>query len=483
MCSPDREGLKAEFRRQNTGDRRQKPGARRQETEDNNHFNDIMKSIFETYIRRSRKSKELYEKNLCLMPGGISHNVRFQKPYPFFVDRAEGCRVWDVDGNEYIDMWMGHYALILGHSHPLIMDALQEILKKGVHWGISNPLEVELAKLIVELVPCAERIRFCCSGTEANMYAVRMARAFTGKPLVLKAVGGWHGPSTDLSYDIFPPFEGREGAGLPPEMEKWVGSFPFNDIKRTERIIDSRSGDTAAVIVEPMMGSAGFLPADREYLLMLREKTKKIGAILIFDEIITGFRIGIEGAQGHYGILPDLVTLGKIIGGGMPIGAVAGRSDILDTSSLTGVPSKSRRALVGGGTFSCHPMAMAAGIRTLEILKEEKEKIYTEIARKGDKLREGLKKAFEERGIPVCITGLHSCHMIHFTKGPDLDIRSPEDVAEKTMQERLEEYQYRMRNEGVFMVHGAGALSIAHGDEDIEAFIDSAKKVAKAMKG
>jgi len=232
-----------------------------------------------------------------------------------------------------------------------------------------------------------------------------------------------------------------------------------------------------------MMGSAGFLPAEREYLKMLREKTGRIGAVLIFDEIITGFRMGIEGAQGHYGILPDLATLGKIIGGGMPIGAVAGRSDVLDVSSITGVPSKSRRALVGGGTFSSHPVAMAAGLRTLEILKEEKKRIYPELEKRGETLREGLRKAFRDVSIPVCVTGLHSCHMVHFTKEEDLEVRHPEDVVERTLQERLEEYQWRMRNEGVFMVHGAGALSIAHGEEDIKAIIDSARHVAREMRG
>ncbi|TET60535.1 aminotransferase class III-fold pyridoxal phosphate-dependent enzyme, partial [Candidatus Aerophobetes bacterium] len=271
-------------------------------------------AVLKDYRTRTPESEKLFERAKKVMAGGVCHNIRYFPPYPFYIKEARGSKVWDVDGNEYIDLWMAHYEAILGHSPEIIVNEVSRILSKGMHWGLVNEYQVELAELICQVVPSAEKVRFCCSGTEATMYAVRLARAFTGKSVILKVEGGWHGANTDLSVAIHSPYEEKESAGLLPEVSRYTKSIPFNDVEGSLRIMRQNAENLAAVLIEPVPGQ-GYVPAESGYLEALREEARKLDALLIFDEVIDGFRLSLGGAQEKYGITPDLTTLGKILGG------------------------------------------------------------------------------------------------------------------------------------------------------------------------
>jgi glutamate-1-semialdehyde 2,1-aminomutase len=422
----------------------------------------------------------ILERAQKVIPGGISHFPRWHDPYPLYCARARGSRMWDADGNEYIDLWMAHYDALLGHSPEPVVNALREILTDGLHVGIPMEYEVKLATMITELMPCAEMVRFCCSGTEADMYAIRLARGFTKRNVVLKIKGGFHGAGTDLSVDVFiPSFQGREGIGLVPNLDQYTRSMAFNDIDTTYQAIQEAGDDLAAVILEPALG-AFMLPAEKEYLVFLREETKKAGALLIFDEIITGFRISLGSAQEYFGVTPDLSTMGKVMGGGMPIGAIGGRADILEISSVQRRVPQREKIFIGGGTYSANPLSMVAGITTLGILKERKDEIYPIINDRNQRLCEGIQQAFDAVDIPVHITRIGSLMAVHFIKEKGLPIKNAVDVAEHTLTAEKEEFGARMRNRGIYLLHGS-ALSIEHSDADVGTVIATAAECAKEM--
>src|SRR4030043_1625363 len=329
-----------------------------------------MKHFFDDYRLKTPFSRKLFEKAREAMPGGISHNIHFFPPYPFFVQKTKGDKIWDEDGSEYVDLWMGHFAHILGHRPSVVVRAVEKQLKEGVHWGLVYKKQIEWAELVQELVPSAEMVRFCCSGTEATMYAVRLARAFTGKKIVLKIAGGWHGANPDLSLGIKMPYEREESLGLFPELQKYTKVIPFNDLPGSLEVIHQNKKDLAGVILEPIVGEGGFNPATKEYLQMLRSETKKLGALLIFDEVISCFRVALGGVQERFNLTPDLTTLGKIAGGGLPVGALVGKREILEKTSPEKKSKKWERVLIGGGTFSAHPLTAAAGLAMLHYLKD-----------------------------------------------------------------------------------------------------------------
>jgi glutamate-1-semialdehyde 2,1-aminomutase len=431
------------------------------------------------YTLKTPRSKELFQRSERVMPGGVCHGLRFFPPYPFYVKSARGSTIWDVDENEYLDFWMGHFALILGHAHPEVIQDLREQIAHGVHWGIVNEWEVDLAELVSRFVPCAESVRFCNTGAEATMYAVRVARGYTGRDTVLKAEGGWHGFCTDLMVAVHAPFEKPESLGIPPSPEMEVRTFPFNEVEAAVEAI-RHAEDLAAVIVEPVLGAGGAIPADPEFLQALREETEVRDALLIFDEIITGFRLGLGGAQERYGIIPDLVTLGKVLGGGLPIGAIAGRRDVLEVSN----PRRPReeRVSIGGGTFSCNPLSMRAGLATLRYLEAHRDR-YEDIDRMGDELRRELPAAFRDEGVEIVCTGTGSLFQIHFPLEEGLEIRSARDVYERTdHRRREEEIKLRLINEGIYTVHGGGCLSFAHPPEDVQTLLKAASTVAADMR-
>ena len=416
------------------------------------------------------------------MPGGISHNIHFFPPYPFFLKGAKGSRIWDVDGNEYIDLWMGHYTHILGHHSETIVRAIEAQLKEGIHWGIVFEKQMEWADLIRELIPCAEMVRFCCSGTEATMYAVRLARAFTGKKTILKIAGGWHGGNSDLCFGIKMPYERDESLGLLPELRKYSKTIPFNDITGSLKIIEQSRKDLAGIILEPMPGQGGFVPATAEYLKMLRAETEKSGGLLIFDEVISGFRAALGGAQERLNFVPDLTTLGKIVGGGLPVGALVGKKAILERTSPETKVNKWKSIQIGGGTFSSHPLTAAAGLAMLRYLKDHQEEVYPSLEVKGGQVRRGMEEAFRSEGIDAVVTGVGSFFQTQFPiqKGKALD--SPHAIHQFTDVERREgEFRIRMLAQGIHVMHGGGGLSTAHSDEDIEKIILATKRVANEM--
>ncbi|MCZ6843112.1 MAG: aspartate aminotransferase family protein [SAR324 cluster bacterium] len=433
------------------------------------------------YAQRTPGSKALYDQARRVTPGGISHNHRYHAPYPIYFDRAKGCKLWDVDGNEYIDLWMAHYDAILGHAPEPIVKRLQEAMNGGLHVGLAMEHEIRLGERVCDLVPGAEQVRFCTSGTEATMYAVRLARGFTGRNVILKIKGGWHGANTDLMVDVAAPeFIGAEGMGLLPQLAAYTRSVEYNDIADTARAIAEAGDDWAGSILEPAVGAAGFIPVEQEYLAFLKEEARKAGAVIIFDEVITGFRLGLGGAQEYFNFTPDLATYGKVLGGGMPIGAIAGRADILSLSSVERKVPKAEKLVIGGGTYSTNPLTMICGIATLDALKAGKDEIYPTIAKRNARLCEGVKAAFDRVGIPVHVTQVGSLQEVQFVKEAGLPVRSMGDVLANTYPDKKVELAARLRNHGVFLFHG-GAISMAHQDGDIATLLAAYVTCAEEM--
>ena len=438
-----------------------------------------MMDYVDIYESRTPNSKKLYNELKDIIPSGVSHNIRYYPPYPIFIERCEGSKIYDVDENEYIDLWMGHYSHILGHNPQIVKKAINKISKIGSHSGCVNPYEVELAKLIKSLVPSVEALKFCCSGTEATTYAIRLSRAYTGKEIVLKVAGGWHGAGSELTKAIKYPYSKKMTSGIPEELLDKTDFIFFNNIDRSYDVLKKYKNNLACVILEPVIGEGGFLPAEKKFLEFLREITSDYKAILIFDEIITGFRISLGGAQEYFNVLPDLTTLGKIAGGGFNIGIIGGRRDILDISSVNynGV----NKVLIGGGTFSETPYSMIAGSSVIKFLKENLN-IYKELAKKGNYVRESLLKFIKQKKINAIVTGIGSLYMVHFPKQKDLIIKSPEDIGKNTdIFKREYEFKVRMLNEGIYVMHGGGAISFAHTKDDLDKIIEATKKVLIEM--
>jgi glutamate-1-semialdehyde 2,1-aminomutase len=441
-----------------------------------------MKHFSDTYRLKTPLSEKLFKRAKEVMPGGISHNIHYFPPYPFFIKKTKGSKIWDVDGNEYIDLWMGNYTHILGHCPAVIVQAIEKQLKEGIHWGLVYKKQIEWAELIQELVPSAEMVRFCCSGTEATMYAVRLARAFTGKKIVLKIAGGWHGANPDLSLGIKMPYDREESLGLLPELQKYTKVIPFNDLSGSLKVIHQNKKDLAGIILEPIVGEGGFNPATKEYLQMLRSETKKLGALLIFDEVISCFRVALGGAQERFNITPDLTTLGKIVGGGLPVGALVGKREILEKTSPEKKRNKWEKILIGGGTFSAHPLTAAAGLTMLNYLKDHHQKVYPLLESKGKKVRKGMQEAFHREGVNAVVTGIGSLFQTHFPFQKGESLNSPHSIHRFTDIEKREiEFRVRMLSKGIHVMHGGGSLTLAHSNKDIEKIIKATREVAKEM--
>jgi glutamate-1-semialdehyde 2,1-aminomutase len=439
-------------------------------------------SSVDEYEAKTRRSKKMYLDARKVLAGGQSHNARFFEPYPFYASRAKGKYIWDVDNNRYVDYWMGHTALILGHSPRVVSEVLAKQIRDGLLFGTANKYAVELAELVSSCVPCAESIRFCTTGAEATMYAVRLARAHTKRKQIVKMAGGWHGYNSSLSVGVSFPYEVPESAGLDPSDEHLIRLARFNDIDSTIKLLSTDSSDIAAVILEPMMGAGGVLPADVEYLKALREQCDRIGALLIFDEIITGFRLALGGAQEYYGIEPDLCTLGKILGGGLPASAVAGKSEILQLVDMTAHRPKQERCWIGGGTFSEQALSMRAGIATLDYLRKRKNTIYPSIGKLGDQLRKEIDKKFAEHGIASRSTGAGSLFATHFLKRGQNDIRSPQDVISSDEMMTKRYYFSLISNHGIFFLPGhIGAVSTCHTKSDVDYYVKSTEIVADRL--
>ena len=359
-------------------------------------------AILNAYLDKTPGSRRLAEEARDIFPSGIVHDSRKFEPYGIYVTHAKGARTWDVDGNEYVDYTGGHGALILGHGRREVLEAVHRQLDRVTHPGASHELEIRWAELIKRLVPSAERVRFTASGTEATMMALRLARAFTGKDKVVRFLGHFHGWQDHLSFANRDIANATPGPGVLPGIADAILIAPTGDIDETRRIIES-DDDVAAVILEPTGGFGGQLPLTREFVAELREITKARGVILIFDEVVTGFRVSKGGAQAALGVTPDLTALAKIMAGGLPGGAVVGKKEILDLLDFKETEARGVEKIGHQGTFNANPVSAAAGVAALEIIADTDACEHA--ARQAARLRDGFNHVFRENEIPWAAYG------------------------------------------------------------------------------
>ncbi len=422
------------------------------------------------YLANTQKSRQLYEKAKRVFPSGVSYFIRHMDPYPFYTARARGSRLVDVDKNEYIDFWMGHYALILGHSPPEIMREVKRQIEKGTHYGTCHELEITLAEQVAKMVPSAEMVRFTNSGTEASMYATRLARSYTNRDRIAKFEGGWHGGYDPLLLAVKPPFDLSESSGLTDGTLKDTVVLPFNDVNGVEEAI--KKEELAAVVVEPVLGAGGCIPARKEFLKALRVVCSENGTLLVFDEIITGFRLAPGGAQQFLGVLPDITVMGKILGGGFPVGAIGGTREIMELMDplLYARPNFSFH----GGTFCANPVTMTAGLATLKAL--ENGTIISDLNKRGAKLRQELASIFERKDVDVQVVGTSSLFHTHFT---DEEIDNVHAVF-RADRDKLAQYHTHLIANGVFFLPTkTGALSAAHTKTDFEKLLVETEDYAR----
>jgi len=426
--------------------------------------------MLKEYASKTSKSKALYERAKKVLPAGVSYGIRYFEPYPFYTAKAKGSKLYDVDGNEYIDFWLGHTALILGHSPPAVVEAVKRQLENGTHYGTSHELEIELAEQVVKMVSGAEMVRFTNSGTEANMYATRLARACTGRSKIAKFEGGWHGGYDALHIGVHYPFNIPESAGLTAGTLQDTILLPFNDLEGVEEKLKNEK--VASIVIEPVLGAGGGIPAEKEFLKGLREFCDEKEILLIFDEVITGFRLAPGGAQQYYGIAPDITVFGKILGGGFPIGAFCGCRKIMER--LDSLLHKRPHYSFHGGTFAANPITMTAGLTTLKILEDGQ--LISKLNMVGDKIREQLREIFEGNSVDVQVTGTSSIFNTHFTKEEVRDANATFRADRK----KLVDYNLKLIENGVFFLPThSGALSTAHSKADMEKMLSETEEYAK----
>lgn len=423
------------------------------------------------------KSSQLFKKALQFFPGGVNSPVRAFKSVggepPFFV-KAKGAYLYDADGNTYIDYVGSWGPMVAGHSHPQVVKAIQKAAALGTSFGAPNPDEVELAKLIQKYYPSLEKMRFVCSGTEAVMGALRLARAFTQRDKVLKFEGCYHGHSDALLVKAGSgalTFGVPTSAGVPQDFAKHTLTAPFNNIDAVKKIFDANPNSIACVILEPVVGNSGLIQPQDNFLQALREITQGAGALLIFDEVMTGFRVALGGAQSLYGIKPDLTTLGKVIGGGLPVGAFGGRAEIMDLLSPLG-------PVYQAGTLSGNPLAMKAGIETIRLIAGKSA--FKQSSKQSLKLSLGLKKLAEEAGIFLQTPVSGSMLGIFFSAAP---VRNLEEALTSNVQ-RFKRFFHKMLSRGIYLppsAFEAWFVSMAHGDKEIKKTLQAAKEAFKEI--
>ncbi len=423
------------------------------------------------------KSEALFAEALQHIPGGVNSPVRAFRGVggqPFFVDRAKGARVWDVDGNEMID-YVGTWGpAILGHAHPRIIAAVQQAAERGTSFGIPNPLEVTMARLVKSAVPSVEKVRMTNSGTEACMSAIRLARGFTKRDKIIKFDGCYHGHADSLLVKAGSgalTFGHPDSAGVPAAFTQHTIVLPYNDIDAVKAAFAANPDQIAGIILEPVPGNGGLYLPRAGYLEFLREITAANGALLIFDEVMTGFRLARGGAQQRFGIRPDLSCFGKIIGGGLPVGAFGGRGEIMDCLAPLG-------PVYQAGTLSGNPLAMAAGIAALEEL--EASGAYSKLEELSKQLEAGMKAAAKAAGIAVTFNACGSMFCAYFTDRPVYNLAD----AMHSDRARFSKYFHGMLEEGVYFAPSqfeAGFISAAHTPEDIEKTVQAAAKVMKTL--
>jgi len=425
------------------------------------------------YRERTGESARLAAEAAECLPSGITHDSRYLTPYGIYVERAEGARKWDADGNQYLDFFGGHGALILGHNHPEVLAAMQAALDKGTHFGANHALEVRWAQAVTALVPCAEKVRFTSSGTEATHLALRLARAHTGRDKLVRFMTHFHGWHDHMASGYSSHFDGSPTVGVVPGVTDNIVLLPPGDIAALRATLAARD-DIAAVIVEPTGGSFGKVPHDLAFLGELREATEREGVLLIFDEVITGFRVAPGGAQAHSGVTPDLATFAKILAGGLPGGAVAGRRDILDGLDFAAAKAAGREKVDHPGTFNANPVSAAAGVAALGIIGA------SDVCQRAEalaaQLRTRMNAVLAAQGVPWAVYGAFSGFHI-FTNPRDLaiDPLAFDPLAHAFAQLKASRPDAVRKLRLAMMVNGVdispwpgGLLSAAHDEADLD---------------
>lgn len=443
--------------------------------------------IVAAYREKTPGSAAYAEDARKVYPSGLTHDSRRLTPYGLYVDKAQGARKWDVDGNEYVDFFGGHGALLLGHNHPDIVRAVHAQIDKGTHYGSGHELEIRWGQLVQKLVPCAELVRFTGSGTEANLMAFRLARAFTGKNKIVRFHGHFHGWQDHVAFGVSDHFDGSPTPGVVPGIADEILLAPPDDLEETTRILTTHD-DIAALILEPTGAAFGQVPMSKDFVSALRDITAKQGILLIFDEVVAGFRAAKGGAQDHFGIMPDLASFAKILAGGLPGGAVCGRADILELLDFDATSAKGKEKIGHQGTFNANPMSSAAGVAMLEAV-DTTDATARAIAQAA-KLREQVNAVFEEENVPWSAYGQFS--EIHFFTNPGgMDIRpSTFDPFALKRTDFKADKDVLTRFRLALMVNGmdingklAGKISAVHGDDDLAMAADAVRAAVHMMKG
>ncbi len=454
----------------------------------------LLQDLISAYTHTHKKSEAFFRRASQFQIRGGSHNLRLFEPFPFYDAHCQGSSVTDIDGNTYVDFWQGHFANILGHNPPFVLEVLRNYYKQGdgLATGFPGVLQSELAEFLLSRLS-ADKIRFSTSGTLVTMYAVMLAKAKTNRDLVMKVGGGWHGsqPYTLKGISIYEKgFTEVESAGLPSGMDKMILITRFNDEGDLAEKFRTYGERTACLILEPFVGAGGFIFGRKNYIRKARQLCDQYGAVLILDEVVSGFRFHAGALQNLYDVQPDITVLGKAIGGGMPLSAVAGKDEIM---SLCGPEAKKEvKVKVEGGTFSAHPASMLAGLTYIKYLTEHEEDIYPRIGHLGERVRREIENIFASHGFNVRCTGdgnsvakNSSAVGVHFLHDRCERVESPEqvwnpDVCDIELREKI--FKLAMLQEGFNVFHGYGSISGAHTGEEIQSSLDAVERIAKKWK-
>ncbi len=436
----------------------------------------------ERYVERTPKSRVLQREAEDVLPGGSSRGTAYFAPYPFFAEAGEGHWVWDVDGNRYLDFMLNATSLILGHGHPTIAEALGEQARKGTAFSTPTVTQIRLAKLLRDRVPSLETIRFTNSGTEGTLMAIRAAWAFTGKSKLAKFEGGYHGAHEHVAVSVKPPAAALDPAGPTPIPEypgqptgvgRDVIVLPYNDLATCERLLRAHADEIGCLIMEPIVSSFGYVPGDPEFLRGIRKLTEALNIVLVYDEV-QSFRVAPGGAQELFGVTPDLTAFGKIIGGGMPVGAFGGRRDIMAQYDPTAAGGA---RIAHAGTFNANPMTLLAGEAVLLALTPA---VYRRMADLGESLRMRLRAALASTGVDAQVTGTASLFGVHFTSRP---IRNYRDVVTGDA-EMTKAVFLGLLNEGILLQTScAGSLGVMTTETEVDALVDAFGRVVTRVRG
>lgn len=446
---------------------------------------------FTEFKKRTPKSQAFFEEAKAVIPGGVTANIKFFEPYPIVMQSGNGAYLTDLDGNQYIDYLLSYGSLMLGHGHPAIIQAIQnQLANDGTSlFGTPHRLELEMAKKIQQYYPSMEMIRYTNSGTEATLLAIRMAYAYTGKYKIAKLEGHYHGGYNQVLFSVNPPITEAgpvhepkaviESKGIEPQQAVNTVILPFNDLDACAEILKKRKDEIAAVMLEPVQ--SGFIPAEQTFMEGLRRVTEELGILLIFDEVKTGFRMGIGGAQSVYGVKPDITTLGKVIGGGFPVGIIGGKKEIMMVSAplaasdvfdnSTSKKSSAKDVLFHSGTYNGHPTILSAGLAVLNVLEQEMDRVMAAT----EQLQDGIRKLFASKGIAMQTIGLGTIFNVVITDKER--VRNYRDLQESNFSLRRE-IDFHLLTEGIYTKPlNRYSVSTAHGEKEINATLDAYDRV------